>query len=80
MEERAELARTTFPHIRRLCESRRISFSVVDLRWGITDEEAHQGKVLQICLSEVDKCRPFFLGILGSRYGWITGEIKTGCQ
>ena len=23
-----------------------------------------------VCLKEVDRCRPFFLGLLGSRYGW----------
>src|SRR6516225_1304369 len=23
------------------------------------------------CLHEIDVCRPFFLGILGERYGWV---------
>ncbi len=45
----------------------------VDLRWGITDEK--QGEVLPICLQEIRNCRPFFIGILGQRYGWIPQQI-----
>jgi hypothetical protein len=43
----------------------------VDLRWGITEEEAQQGKVLPICLAEIDRSRPYFLGFIGERYGWV---------
>ena len=39
----------------------------VDLRWGVTEEEAEQGKVIEICLDEIENCKPFF-GILGNRY------------
>jgi len=24
-----------------------------------------------ICLEQIDRCRPFFIGILGERYGWV---------
>ena len=37
----------------------------------MTEEEAEQGKVLAVCLEEIDRCRPFFLGLLGERYGWV---------
>ena len=47
----------------------------VDLRWGITEEEAHQGKVLPICLAEIDRARPFFMGLLGERYGWVPAAV-----
>ena len=43
----------------------------VDLRWGITEEEAERGEVLPICLSEIDRARPYFVGFLGERYGWV---------
>jgi nephrocystin-3 len=43
----------------------------VDLRWGITAEEAEQGKVLPICLGEIDRARPYFMGFIGDRYGWV---------
>jgi nephrocystin-3 len=25
---------------------------------------------MNICLAEVDRCRPYFVGLLGQRYGW----------
>jgi WD40 repeat protein len=48
----------------------------VDLRWGITEEEAQQGKVIPICLAEIDRSRPFFMGFIGERYGWIPEQEK----
>lgn len=69
--ERDELVKRVFPRLRRLCESRGVVWSEVDLRWGITDEQRAEGAVLPICLSEIRNCRPFFIGILGERYGWV---------
>ena len=63
------------PKLSEMCQSRGVSFFSVDLRWGITEEEQLGGKVLPICLSEVDKCRPYFIGIIGNRYGWVIHEI-----
>lgn len=36
---------------------------------------AAEGEVLPICLDEIDAGRPFFLGLLGERYGWVPGAI-----
>ena len=72
--ERDYLVKYTFPAIRQIAEKRNVEFSVVDLRWGVTEEEAHQGKVIEICLNEVEETRPFFIGIIGSRYGWCPKE------
>ena len=47
----------------------------MDLRWGITEEESRDGKTLEICLEEVDRSRPFFIGIVGNRYGWADYTI-----
>ncbi|HET6513022.1 MAG TPA: tetratricopeptide repeat protein, partial [Candidatus Kapabacteria bacterium] len=69
-EERDHLTKKVFPEIRRKCRERGIEFTEVDLRWGVTDEEARAGLVLRTCLEEIDRCRPFFLGIVGDRYGW----------
>src|SRR5665648_32154 len=71
--ERDELVKYTFPRLRKLCDQRGVSWSEVDLRWGITDEK--QGEVLPICLKEIHNCRPYFIGILGERYGWIPDQI-----
>lgn len=73
--EREELVKRIFPQLRRLCESRGVTWGEVDLRWGITDEIKAEGKVLPVCLAEIDRCRPYFIGILGERYGWVPEEI-----
>ncbi len=70
-EERELLVKKVFPELRQICDERFVSFTEVDLRWGITEEEAAEGKVLPICLEEIHTCRPYFIGILGERYGWI---------
>lgn len=70
-EEREYLVKKVFPGLRQICRERGVEFTEIDLRWGVTAEEAEQGKVLKVCLEEIDRCRPFFIGILGQRYGWI---------
>src|SRR5712692_3979980 len=75
-EEREELVKRVFPQLRKLCESRGVTWAEVDLRWGISDEQKSEGKVLPICLAEIDKSRPYFIGLLGERYGWIPDAIS----
>src|ERR1035438_3069504 len=74
-EEREELVKQIFPQLRRLCESRGVAWGEVDLRWGVPDEAKAEGKVLPLCLAEIERCRPYFIGLLGERYGWIPEEI-----
>ncbi|MCL0058864.1 DUF4062 domain-containing protein, partial [Dehalococcoidia bacterium] len=73
--EREELIKFTFPEVRKRCRERGVEFVDVDLRWGITDEQKAEGKVLTICLAEIERCRPYFIGLLGERYGWVPEEI-----
>lgn len=68
--EREILVKKVFPEVRRICAARLVNFVYIDFRWGITSEESAGGKVLDLCLNEIDKSRPYFLGILGQRYGW----------
>ena len=70
-EEREHLVKKIFPKIRALCRKRGITFTEVDLRWGLTEEEGVLGRVIRTCLEEIDKCRPYFIGMIGSRYGWV---------
>jgi tetratricopeptide (TPR) repeat protein len=72
--ERGYLVTKVFPALRRYCEERDVSIFELDLRWGISEEEAKQGKVFEICLNEVRKTKPFFIGLLGERYGWIPSD------
>lgn len=70
-EEREHLVRKIFPEIRALCRERGISFTEVDLRWGLTEEDVVLGQVIRACLEGIDACRPYFIGITGERYGYV---------
>jgi tetratricopeptide (TPR) repeat protein len=70
-EERDLLVRRVFPALRVKLKDRFVELVDVDLRWGITAEQAERGEVLPICLAEIDRARPYFIGMLGERYGWI---------
>lgn len=69
--ERDYLVNKIFPKIRIAAEKRGVDFMEIDLRWGITEEkEGQSGKVVYSCLKEIERSRPFFIGLLGDRYGW----------
>ncbi|HYG58749.1 MAG TPA: AAA family ATPase [Symbiobacteriaceae bacterium] len=67
VEERNILAKVVFPALRKRCAERGVTLVDVDLRWGVT-EETH---AISHCLDEIAGCRPFFIGILGERYGSV---------
>lgn len=73
MAERDYLMKRVFPELQAFCRERMLELVVVDLRWGVTQEEARQGRVIEICMHEIDKSRPYFIGLLGHRYGWTPG-------
>ncbi len=75
-EERNLLVREVFPALRAKLKDRFVELVDVDLRWGITAEEAERGEVLPICLAEIDRSRPYFIGLLGERYGWVPEKDK----
>ncbi|MCF0168423.1 MAG: DUF4062 domain-containing protein, partial [Bacteroidales bacterium] len=79
-DERYYLMKRTFPKLRRLAAERDVLLSEVDLRWGITEEESKSGKVVDICLREIENSVPFFIGIIGNRYGWVPKkeELRDG--
>lgn len=68
-EERTALLKT-FDALRVKAHRRNVDLTVLDLRWGVTDEEARSGKVISVCLNEIEHSHPFFIGLLGSRYGY----------
>ena len=70
--ERDYLVRRVFPPLRAWCAQRRLKLLDIDLRWGISREDAEENRcVVEVCLHNVDRCRPFFLGFLGQRRGWV---------
>jgi nephrocystin-3 len=69
--ERDHLVKIVFPALREKLEQYRVYLIDIDLRWGVTKEQADNDQVLDLCLQQIDECRPFFVGILGERYGWV---------
>ena len=63
-KEREYLNKVIFPEVRQATRERGVEFSAIDLRWGVTEDEANQGDVITICLEEIDRCKPFFMGFL----------------
>ena len=71
MEERELLVKRVFPALNRRARDRGVELIDVDLRWGVTEEQTKQGLTLPLCLGEIDRCRPYFIGLLGERHGWV---------
>ncbi|HYG57930.1 MAG TPA: DUF4062 domain-containing protein [Symbiobacteriaceae bacterium] len=67
VEERNVLAKVVFPALKKRCAERDVTFVDIDLRWGVTEEMNAIGH----CLDEIAGCRPYFIGILGERYGSV---------
>ena len=81
-DERTYLVNVVFPKLIRICRERDLFLTVVDLRWGISnpDEESVISHVMDVCLREIDRARPFFIGILGGRYGYVPKGDKNITQ
>ena len=58
------MVRLLIPTLYARLQSRFVDLIDIDLRWGITVEEAKRGDVLPICLSKIDRARPYFIGFL----------------
>jgi nephrocystin-3 len=71
-EERRLLATQVFPELNRRARERGVELVEVDLRWGVTQEQVEGGHALEICLREIERCTPYFIGMLGDSYGSLT--------
>lgn len=74
-EERNGLV-TVFQELSELCKTAGFSFQVLDLRWGISEEDGHDNRTLPICFDEIARCqtlspKPNFLILSGLYYGWV---------
>jgi hypothetical protein len=68
--ERDHLVKVVFPALREQLRPFRVELIDVDLRWDVSREQAENERGVLLCLDQIDECRPFFLGLIGSRYGW----------
>ena len=72
--ERDYLIKRVFPELRMWCAEHKLKLIDIDLRWGVSEKDATENKrVVDVCLNNVDKCRPFLLCLLGQRRGWVPG-------
>jgi nephrocystin-3 len=74
MEERNLLMTHAWPELRSFCRERQVELVEVDLRWGIAEEQSTRKETLKLCMDEIRACRPYFIGLLGERYGWVPGD------
>lgn len=71
-DERNLMAYNVLPRIKKWAFDRGIIFDVIDLRWGINDEQAKDlHHTIKLCLQNVKDSEPIFICFLGERYGWI---------
>ncbi|MCU0736278.1 MAG: DUF4062 domain-containing protein, partial [Methylotetracoccus sp.] len=73
VEDRNALMAQVWPALRKLCREWSVEFVEVDLRWGITEEMSQRAETLRHCPAEIKRCRPYFIGLLGERNGWVPG-------
>ena len=81
MAERDVLRDFVFPELEERLNERRVRLEPIDLRWGVEtkgqqEQEEKELLVLKVCLNEIERCRPFFIGIIGERYGWVPPEKR----
>ncbi|NUQ65363.1 MAG: DUF4062 domain-containing protein [Pirellulales bacterium] len=74
--ERDHLVRVVFPALREKLLPHRIHLDDIDLRWGVTREQADRDMALDVCLEQIDNARPLFIGILGERYGYVPEQFS----
>ena len=74
--ERDVLNQDVFPLIKGRLEKLGINFTIVDLRWGITKEDQIKNNVIDLCLGEIEHCKPYFIGLIGNRYGWCPDKYE----
>lgn len=79
--ERDFIRKYTIPRLRECFQDYPIEFQVVDLRWGVNTldmkEEEQESKVLHVCMDAVHDSKPFFIALIGKRYGWIPPVERT---
>lgn len=73
--ERDWLRTRVFPELAEQLRERFHHLEWIDLRWGVeeADPKSAQNRellILKVCFNEIERSRPFLIGLLGDRYGW----------
>ena len=72
--ERETLIKNVFPRLRRQFNKELLDVTCIDLRCGVSSQDILNQRILEVCLWEVIRCRPFFIGIIGNKYGSIISQ------
>ena len=81
--ERDALRNLVEPRLNEALSRYGIDVKLVDLRHTVetnkklTTEQREQ-RVFQICMDEIESCSPYFIALIGHRYGWIPDLKKMG--
>lgn len=81
--ERDHLHHVAFPELEERLKARFHHLKLIDLRWGVDTVTLGEGEehdkellILKVCLAEIKRSRPFLIGILGVRYGWLPPKTR----
>lgn len=55
--ERDLLMEDVYPYLREFCRRLGYNFGVADMRWGVRDEMTDEHQAVDICVTEVQRCR-----------------------
>jgi hypothetical protein len=82
--EREILVKQFFPELREWCLKRNLDLIECDLRWGVPADTTSDNTILT-CMREIDRCykendEPFFIGLLGEKYGWVPDMTKLNAE
>ena len=74
--ERDALRTIVVPHLNACFAGQGLYIQLVDLRHSVETNaalspEEREKRVFDICVDEIEDCKPFFIGLVGHRYGWI---------
>lgn len=76
MEEERQAVKSAITSLQDLAYKKGVTLRLVDLRLGVEvdvdndGKEIYNGKTVKACLESIDRCKPYFIGLLGNRYGW----------
>lgn len=78
--ERDYIRKILVPRLNEALYPYRVCVQATDLRWGIstagTTEEEREAKVLHVCMNAIHNTRPYFVALIGDRYGWIPSPSR----
>lgn len=78
--ERDYICKKIIPKLRDELAQYQVNVNVTDLRWGVdtltVDENEREAKVLHVCVDALRNTKPYFIALIGHRYGWVPSFEK----